>query len=109
MGILFDDPEERPRPRTQRQHVSLRREYAKRPSRTRSAVRSLQPLEFFADSTDLDVTSVHVFAEFDDGTVAVGFVLGCGTVNVKLPATTAREFCDALAGQLRNLKLARTE
>jgi hypothetical protein len=69
-----------------RRHVSLRREYTTTKERQPgvSVIRSLEPLVFFADSTDLDVESIHVFADLDEAAIALGFVLRCGTVNVKL-------------------------
>ena len=97
------------KPQQRRRHVSLRREYATTTKERHSAIRSLEPLVFFADSTDLDVASIHVFADADEAAVAVGFVLRCGTVNVKLPSDLAQQLADGLRGQLRELKLAQPE
>jgi hypothetical protein len=70
-----------------RQHVSLKREYSSvnapnqhgdeastsRPRRRTldPAIRSLQPLIFFADASDLDVTCVHLFDEPDADWIAL--------------------------------------
>ena len=90
------------KPLQRRRHVSLRREYATMTERS-SAIRSLEPLVFFADSTDLDVANIHVFADEDEDAVALGFVLRCGTVNVRLPSDLAQQLADGLTGQLREL------
>lgn len=106
-----------------RTNVSLRREYAtclpgevepscedrprisERPRIKRRLpdpnIRSLQPLLFFADASDLDVSAVHVFSDPDEDGIALGFVTGSGTINVKLPRKLARRLIDGLAAQLR--------
>ena len=91
---------------TQPRHpASLRREYNTTTKEYRSsAIRSMEPLTFFADSTDLDVTSIDVFADHDDDAVALSFVTGCGTVNVRLESDVALALLEGLHDQLWELE-----
>lgn len=99
-----------------RQHASLRREYSTpseqrprikevrsttvRKRTTDPTIRSLQPLIFYADASDIDVSAVHVFADPNEDGICYGFVTACGTVNLILPRKLARQLIDATAKQL---------
>jgi hypothetical protein len=68
---------------------------------TDPSIRSLQPLLFFADASDLDVSSVHVFSDPDEDGITLGFVTAQGTINVKLPRRLAKKLVDGTAGLVR--------
>jgi hypothetical protein len=83
----------------QRVRASLRREKPERmilarPRCIDPTIRELQPLVFYADASDLDVSSVHVFDDPDG--IALGFVTRQGTVNLTLPPGLARKLADGL-------------
>jgi hypothetical protein len=100
--------EEKPMIKKQRVRASLRREKrvetmqveeavkTVRPRCIDPTIRELQPMVFYADASDLDVSSVHVFTIPDSNDIALGFVTRQGTVNLTLPPRLARQLADGL-------------
>jgi hypothetical protein len=54
----------------------------------------LQPLSFHADTSDLDVNTVHVFSELDR--IALSFVTTQGTIDVTLPPSIAQQIAGGI-------------
>jgi hypothetical protein len=70
-------------------------------------IRELQPMSFYADASELDVSAVHVFEGPDNDGIALGFVTRQGTVNVTLPLRLARQLADGLHRLVPRLRAAK--
>jgi len=81
-----------------RQRISLQRQWA--PTND-WPIAALRPLTFYSDTHELDVHTVHVFGEPRDGTVAVVFETGAGSISVRLPRTLAGQLGDGLRSLVR--------
>jgi hypothetical protein len=73
-------------------HIRIRRRLRRQHQRS---IAEMQPLQFTTDSVDIDVHTVSVFDDHD-GSVAIAFVTGRGTVTVTLPPHLAAKMANGV-------------
>ncbi len=94
-------PERQQRPRRrQPERIRLRRQCRDISAEQDRFVQSMRALQFSSDDAGLNVETVHIFPEGDDG-FALSFVTTVGTINCWLPNRLAAELSDGFAELVR--------